>query len=328
MHWAFDQYETVVANDRASAIAQVRRFEPAVVTMDLGLPPQPDDPSEGFKLLEEMHTLVPDTKVIVLTGQNDRANALKAIGLGAYDFCTKPFEPELLTLDDRSRLSRARTAGGEPPPAGVAGIGCRIGHHHARPGDAADLPHDRESRADIGHRADPRRVGHRQGTARARAARPVAAQRRTVSSRSIAPRFRRPCSRASCSATRKARSPGAVKQTLGKIETAARRHAVPRRDRRPADLAAGEAAALPAGARHRAHRRPPGDSGRRADRLRHASEPQGRRSWKGGSARTCIYRLAEIVVEIPPLRDRPRRCRAARARLRAQVRRTSSGGAR
>ena len=97
MQWAFDQYETVVANDRASAIAQVRRFEPAVVTMDLGLPPQPDDPSEGFKLLEEMHTLVPDAKIIVLTGQNERANALKAIGLGAHDFCTKPFEPELLT---------------------------------------------------------------------------------------------------------------------------------------------------------------------------------------------------------------------------------------
>jgi len=97
MVWAFDQYETVVASDRESAIAQVRRHEPAVVTMDLGLPPAPDDPAEGFLLLEEMHALVPNTKVIVLTGQNDRANALKAIGLGAHDFCTKPFEPELLT---------------------------------------------------------------------------------------------------------------------------------------------------------------------------------------------------------------------------------------
>ena len=97
MQWAFDQYEIIVANDRASAIAQVRRFEPAVVTMDLGLPPQPDDPSEGFRLLEEMHALVPDMKVIVLTGQNERVNALKAISLGAHDFCTKPFEPELLT---------------------------------------------------------------------------------------------------------------------------------------------------------------------------------------------------------------------------------------
>ncbi len=96
MQWAFDQYETLVANDRESAIAQLRRFEPAVVTMDLGLPPQPDDPAEGLKLLEEIHSLAPDTKVIVLTGQNDRANALKAISLGAHDFCNKPFEPELL----------------------------------------------------------------------------------------------------------------------------------------------------------------------------------------------------------------------------------------
>src|SRR5690348_5142547 len=95
MLWAFDQYETIVASDRA--IAQVRRFEPAVVTMDLGLPPQPDDPTEGLKLLAELHALVPGAKVIVLTGQNDRANALKAISLGAHDFCTKPFEPELLT---------------------------------------------------------------------------------------------------------------------------------------------------------------------------------------------------------------------------------------
>jgi two-component system NtrC family response regulator len=97
MQWAFDQYETIVANDRASAIAQVRRYEPAVITMDLGLPPQPDDPAEGLKLLEELHGLVPGTKVIVLTGQNDRDNALRAISMGAHDFCTKPFEPELLT---------------------------------------------------------------------------------------------------------------------------------------------------------------------------------------------------------------------------------------
>ena len=128
MQWAFDQYETVVANDRASAIAQVRRFEPAVVTMDLGLPPQPDDPSEGFKLLEEMHTLVPDAKIIVLTGQNERANALKAIGLGAHDFCTKPFEPELLTWtidrayrehelqEEKARLQASQESGA---PSGV-----------------------------------------------------------------------------------------------------------------------------------------------------------------------------------------------------------------
>ena len=98
MRWSFDQYEVVVAEDRASAMAQLRRYEPAVVTMDLGLPPDPDSTSEGFALLAEMLSASPDTKVIMITGQNDRSNAVKAIGLGAYDFYTKPFEPELLTL--------------------------------------------------------------------------------------------------------------------------------------------------------------------------------------------------------------------------------------
>jgi two-component system NtrC family response regulator len=97
MRWAFDAYETVVADDRESALVQLRRHEPAVVTMDLGLPPAPDDPSEGLRLLEEIHGLRPETKVVVLTGQNDQPIAVRAIALGAFDFCTKPFEPELLT---------------------------------------------------------------------------------------------------------------------------------------------------------------------------------------------------------------------------------------
>lgn len=106
MRWAFDGYETVVADDRLSAIAQVRRFEPAVVTMDLGLPPQPDNATEGFALLEQLQSLSPGTKIIVLTGQNDRSNALRAVALGAYDFCAKPFEPEMLglTIDRAFRL--------------------------------------------------------------------------------------------------------------------------------------------------------------------------------------------------------------------------------
>jgi two-component system NtrC family response regulator len=98
MKWAFDAYDVVLAADRASALAQVRRVEPAVVTMDLGLPPRPDDPDEGFRTLQEIIAIAPDTKVIVLTGQQDRANALKAVELGAYDFYAKPFEPEMLTL--------------------------------------------------------------------------------------------------------------------------------------------------------------------------------------------------------------------------------------
>jgi two-component system NtrC family response regulator len=98
MTWAFEEYEPVPAEDRASALAQIRRHRPAVITMDLGLPPRPNDPSEGLQLLEEIVATAPDTKVIVLTGQNDHSNALKAIALGAYDFYAKPFQPEILAL--------------------------------------------------------------------------------------------------------------------------------------------------------------------------------------------------------------------------------------
>jgi two-component system NtrC family response regulator len=96
--WSLDRFDSVVASDRDSAIAQCRRHSPAVVTMDLGLPPDPDSVSEGFKLLGELLVLDPDIKVIVLTGQNEQTNALRAVALGAYDFFAKPFQPELLGL--------------------------------------------------------------------------------------------------------------------------------------------------------------------------------------------------------------------------------------
>ena len=96
--WSLDRFESVTANDRESALVQMRRCTPAVVTMDLGLPPDADSVSEGFKLLERILALDADTKVIVLTGQNDQTHALRAVALGAYDFLAKPFEPELLNL--------------------------------------------------------------------------------------------------------------------------------------------------------------------------------------------------------------------------------------
>ena len=96
--WSLDQFDSVTAHDRESALVQLRRHAPAVVTMDLGLPPDADSVSEGFKLLEQILSVDSDIKIIVLTGQNDQANALRAISLGAYDFLAKPFEPELLNL--------------------------------------------------------------------------------------------------------------------------------------------------------------------------------------------------------------------------------------
>jgi two-component system NtrC family response regulator len=98
LRWSLDAYDVVVAGDREAALAQIRRHEPAVVTMDLGLPPDPDGSTEGLATLQQILALAPDTRVIVLTGNQDHANAVKAIGLGAYDFHQKPCDPEVLNL--------------------------------------------------------------------------------------------------------------------------------------------------------------------------------------------------------------------------------------
>ncbi|MDD5328889.1 MAG: PEP-CTERM-box response regulator transcription factor [Sulfuricella sp.] len=98
MRWSFDGYEVLVAGDREAALAQVRRHEPPVVTVDLGLPPDQDGASEGLATVEQVLALAPDTKVIVVTGNQERANAVKAVGMGAYDFHQKPFDPEVLGL--------------------------------------------------------------------------------------------------------------------------------------------------------------------------------------------------------------------------------------
>jgi two-component system, NtrC family, response regulator len=98
LQWSLDAYATVVAHDLESAMQQVRRHLPGVVTMDLGLPPDGDSVSVGFALLGQILAFDADTKVVVLTGQNDQANALRAVAMGAYDFFAKPFEPELLGL--------------------------------------------------------------------------------------------------------------------------------------------------------------------------------------------------------------------------------------
>jgi len=98
LRWSFDGFEIALAGEREAALAEVRRFEPGVVTLDLGLPPDPGGTSEGFRTLEAILTIAPTIKVIVVTGHNDRGNAIRAIGMGAYDFFEKPIDPEILTL--------------------------------------------------------------------------------------------------------------------------------------------------------------------------------------------------------------------------------------
>ncbi|MBS0396707.1 MAG: PEP-CTERM-box response regulator transcription factor, partial [Proteobacteria bacterium] len=98
LRWCFEGYDIVTATDRASAIAALRRSEPAVVLQDLGLPPDPAGVAEGLECLREIVQLAPATNVIVMTGNGDRDNAVKAIGLGAWDFYQKPVDAAVLRI--------------------------------------------------------------------------------------------------------------------------------------------------------------------------------------------------------------------------------------
>ena len=98
LKWSLSDYELLIAGDRDSAITHLRRHEPPVVLLDLGLPPDVDGATEGIAALQEILSLSPATKVIVVTGNLDRSNAVQAIQLGAYDFFQKPFEPDVLAL--------------------------------------------------------------------------------------------------------------------------------------------------------------------------------------------------------------------------------------
>ena len=98
LKWCFDEYEVIAATDRSAAVAALRRHEPAVVLQDLGLPPDAEGVSEGFATLLETLRLSPATKVIVVTGQLDKQNAVKAVGMGAYDFYQKPVDTDVLRL--------------------------------------------------------------------------------------------------------------------------------------------------------------------------------------------------------------------------------------
>ena len=98
LKWAYDGYKVIGAINRAEAVEALRMHEPAVVTLDLGLPPDPDGTEEGFAALEEILRLKPDTKVIVASGHGARESALKAISMGAYDFYRKPVDIDELGL--------------------------------------------------------------------------------------------------------------------------------------------------------------------------------------------------------------------------------------
>jgi two-component system NtrC family response regulator len=98
LKWALSDFDLSLAEDRPSAIAAFRREEPSIVIMDLGLPPDRDNASEGLAALREILALRPLTKVIIASGNQDRRNALEAIGMGAYDFYSKPVDQDILKV--------------------------------------------------------------------------------------------------------------------------------------------------------------------------------------------------------------------------------------
>jgi two-component system NtrC family response regulator len=128
--WLFPELRLNLAGSREEAIAIIRRQPISVAIVDLGLPPYPDDATEGLATLASIRELSPATKVIIATGQESREHALKAIELGAYDFYQKPVEPEVLCLivdrarrlfdleAENSRLAAARAAS---PIEGIIG---------------------------------------------------------------------------------------------------------------------------------------------------------------------------------------------------------------
>ena len=98
LRWCFEDEEILLAENEEIALAHIRRSEPQVVTLDLGLPPDPGGTTVGFELLEKILCLLPHTKIIVVTGREEKDNAVRAIGMGAYDFYQKPVDADILKL--------------------------------------------------------------------------------------------------------------------------------------------------------------------------------------------------------------------------------------
>jgi two-component system, NtrC family, response regulator len=96
--WAFAEFDILAAGSREEALSTFSRVMPPVAIVDLGLPPDPDGASEGLAALESMRQLAPASKIIIATGNENRQYALRAIELGAYDFYQKPIDIDVLRV--------------------------------------------------------------------------------------------------------------------------------------------------------------------------------------------------------------------------------------
>ena len=272
--WAFPSFEVVMAGARPSGMAMVRKEYPPVVILDLGLPPDPDGVSEGMATLDEILRIVPATKVIVVTGNGEHRTALKAVSLGAYDFCEKPVELEVLRTIVERGLNLHRL---EDENRRLAAMPARSAIERIITANQEMLKLCRDVEK-LAMTHVPVLLLGESGTGKEVLARAL---------HDLGPRAKRPFVAINCGAIpenlleselfghERGAFTGAVKQTIGKIEQCESRHAVPRRNRRHAAPAAGEAAALPPGPGDRTHRRAAADPGRCADRVRDQREPRG-----------------------------------------------------
>lgn len=98
LRWSFERYDLQFAEDREKALAQVRRYQPAVILQDLGLPPDAEGIEEGMRCVSDVLSIAPGTKIIVVTGNGDEQSAVRAVGMGAWDFYQKPVDTDVLDL--------------------------------------------------------------------------------------------------------------------------------------------------------------------------------------------------------------------------------------
>ena len=177
LKWSLEDYELITAGNRAEALALFREHRPKVVTLDLGLPPAVDDASEGLAALDAILALDPNTKVIVVSGNNDRTNAVVAVGRGAADFYHKPIDAEILSLliarafavfDLEEENRRLREAGKDTPHGILTGNAAmqdvclmleRVAASHANVLLIGESGTGKELAARALHRASERRDG-------------------------------------------------------------------------------------------------------------------------------------------------------------------------
>ena len=250
MQWSLSDYKVLLASDRASALTIFRRETPRVVILDLGLPPLPDEATEGLQLIEAILSLEPATKIIVASGQ-DRQHAVRAIGLGAYDFFAKPIDPDILLLivnrafqlleleDENRQLQRAAhcapfdgVVAGSPQMLDVCKLIERVAPSNVSVLLLGESGTGKELLARALHTLNPR-------SANKFVAINCAAIPDTLLESELF-------------GYERGAFTGATRQTTGMIEHAQWRHPVSRRDRRYATALASQAAALSPGADHRA----------------------------------------------------------------------------